>query len=901
MESNKRQWVLPPLKIKPILPPRKKYVSEPKLKFTNESKTDIFKASSVQNRKIIIKLNSIKFGNLIRENIQNTRMMYPSIYSSTLSLISSETPGVSNQFSELKLEKYKFIKILSKNSLLVELLGDTGELYIFKKLIFLSEDNQKNLEKFEKLKHISLNSIYEYISSKSIYYITSKYSNLSLENFNFSEFIIKYPNLSFIDMFKQCLNACQYLHENDILHANIKPSNFLLDTQGQIKVADYGYFNLTNNKINYLVKLMNDPIGRLYIPIETFRDFKYTNKSDLYAVAALFYQIITNKNFKYSFENVSYEELNDSLKNEAFSDCLISLLNNYDTERADCDQILLFVDFEKNLKILENFSTNSQLILKGDKKLVWKKFRTQSLEIKENLLKLKDIDHGNLIQVAFYLSINNNYYVCRDFIEDYVNLDVKLKLSNLTETILVDKWLAQILNGLSALNKLGIKHGNLKMTNILVKLDNDLIKLTDFGYLNFLNEDQEVICDIFDLGKVIYKCICLEDYSEDDSFLTGRFKESNFSENLKNCVVNMLSPNRDLRPNLSNLLDAIFNPIFTKLKLNSFKSISLHVKSQYLVPSENNFFAVTNYKKSKKVQNYFGYKIRVDKMTKEKLNLNLCQTQKLKCKCESESTRVTIPKIFCALTNGYILGCNSDYFYLINEQFLCVKLMCLIEILEEDKHTTLINRSNLRLNSESMVYDAGNSKLYLLVTVHMKFYFLNIFNCDLIKSQKEVQFSLSVIKMLHINILDTSKNQSKKMVVNENFIFISDQSTIRAFNKENLKYLFTLNCDVRTSNLVVEQAKYIGAFRSEVLNDQNELIEGDIQNLCVDSKGCLYVAFNYMIKCYDHNGQFLWKYKFSKSTLSGKITNVCFNKLDNLALIVQDDKNENSSRFLFFS
>ena len=44
--------------------------------------------------------------------------------------------------------------------------------------------------------------------------------------------------------FNETISAIHYLHENNILHGNLKLTNFLLDSNESIKLCDFGYFDL---------------------------------------------------------------------------------------------------------------------------------------------------------------------------------------------------------------------------------------------------------------------------------------------------------------------------------------------------------------------------------------------------------------------------------------------------------------------------------------------------------------------------------------------------------------------------------------------------------------------------------------------------------------------------------
>lgn len=90
----------------------------------------------------------------------------------------------------------------------------------------------------------------------------------------------------------QMLEALDSIHVAGILHRDIKPDNILVLNEEEIRLADFGVATLPGDE-NSLEELRRG-VGTLdYMPPEVMEGIAYTAKSDLYALALTFYELLT--------------------------------------------------------------------------------------------------------------------------------------------------------------------------------------------------------------------------------------------------------------------------------------------------------------------------------------------------------------------------------------------------------------------------------------------------------------------------------------------------------------------------------------------------------------------------------------------------------------------------------
>ena len=96
----------------------------------------------------------------------------------------------------------------------------------------------------------------------------------------------------FIDVAKGLAHA----HQRDLIHRDIKPDNILLTTDGVPKLADLGLAKETTSDRSAITESGTAMGTAYYMPPEQAKDAKRAdNRSDLYALGATFYHLLTGR------------------------------------------------------------------------------------------------------------------------------------------------------------------------------------------------------------------------------------------------------------------------------------------------------------------------------------------------------------------------------------------------------------------------------------------------------------------------------------------------------------------------------------------------------------------------------------------------------------------------------
>lgn len=142
------------------------------------------------------------------------------------------------------------------------------------------------------LSHPNIVKIYDVGFTDEIQFIVMEYiDGITLKEFIEQQGVLRWKDaLHFVT---QILRALQHAHDKGIVHRDIKPQNIMLFADGTIKVMDFGIarFSRVDGKT-----LSDKTIGSVhYISPEQARGDMTDERSDIYSVGVMLYEMLTGK------------------------------------------------------------------------------------------------------------------------------------------------------------------------------------------------------------------------------------------------------------------------------------------------------------------------------------------------------------------------------------------------------------------------------------------------------------------------------------------------------------------------------------------------------------------------------------------------------------------------------
>jgi serine/threonine-protein kinase len=141
------------------------------------------------------------------------------------------------------------------------------------------------------LSHPNIVSIYDRGEAEGTYYIAMEF----LDGRSLKELIVgrgPAPVAVAIEYARQILSALKFAHRHGIVHRDIKPHNVLVDSEGRVKVTDFGIARAGASQMTEAGSIVGTA---QYLSPEQARGTNVDQRSDLYSLGVVLYELLTGE------------------------------------------------------------------------------------------------------------------------------------------------------------------------------------------------------------------------------------------------------------------------------------------------------------------------------------------------------------------------------------------------------------------------------------------------------------------------------------------------------------------------------------------------------------------------------------------------------------------------------
>ncbi|CAK9252338.1 unnamed protein product, partial [Sphagnum jensenii] len=192
----------------------------------------------------------------------------------------------------------------SQKCRLFQIKGAFGTAVLYRKksdglLVVLKEINMNDLSASERhlainevkvlsiLDHQNIISYYDSFESDGQLYIEMEYADAGTLADFLAQLSTPLQENEILSIFGQIVSAITHLHENNVLHRDIKTANIFLNKEGYIKVGDFGISKMLTSRRD-AESCVGTPY---YISPEICEGKFYNQKSDIWALGCVLYEM----------------------------------------------------------------------------------------------------------------------------------------------------------------------------------------------------------------------------------------------------------------------------------------------------------------------------------------------------------------------------------------------------------------------------------------------------------------------------------------------------------------------------------------------------------------------------------------------------------------------------------
>jgi serine/threonine-protein kinase len=301
-----------------------------------------------------------------------------------------------------KIENYQILSILGKGGMGIVYKARDEKLDRFVAIKFLAFEmvnNPKLAERFKReaknhaqLLHSNIVTVYGFIEYKNLLGIVMEF----VEGESIEKVLFRNTRLHIYDVvyiMRQVLLGIGYAHSKGFIHRDIKPSNIIVNSEGTVKIMDFG---ISKSIFEQDMTLTGSKIGTVfYMSPEQIKGNNINYLSDIYSVGCTMFEMLTGQPPFYS--DTEYDVMDGHLKKEPpkISDFVPGIPVEMEKIVAKCLQKQADMRYKSCGEIIDEFHSLDEYLKSVNSKYFLRKKKNPKLT------KIKSIIFLALLMISF--------------------------------------------------------------------------------------------------------------------------------------------------------------------------------------------------------------------------------------------------------------------------------------------------------------------------------------------------------------------------------------------------------------------------------------------------------------------------------------------------------------------
>ncbi len=231
------------------------------------------------------------------------------------------------------------------------------------------------------------------------------------------------PVIKILEIIYNICHALDYIHQKGYVHLDIKPSNIMMTSEGEVKLMDFGIAHVLSENRDKVSETSNKIKGTIFYmsPEQASGSNKIDARSDIYSLGVVMYELLTAKR---PFTGDNYYQIIYQIVNKK-PESISKYVSDISPEIEKIVQKAMSKDPGKRFKSSKLFADALHGVIKGSDSTVLNKLDKKKLSLLKQInffTHFQDSDFSELIKISSWKHYEQSAWIIDEKISSISNI-----------------------------------------------------------------------------------------------------------------------------------------------------------------------------------------------------------------------------------------------------------------------------------------------------------------------------------------------------------------------------------------------------------------------------------------------------------------------------------------------